>query len=85
MYANPKSGDQGRMCFDGVLEGWALNPGGDTPPSAGPSEEVLASYLYRHHAVAYCCNYAGLQLTDPRPIIGPPDIWLRIPTRDYWP
>lgn len=83
MYGNAKSGNQGRMCFDGVLEGWDLQPGSGMSAS-GPAEEVLASYLYQLQAVAYCCNYAGLQLTDPRPILGPPDIWLRIPTRDYW-
>jgi hypothetical protein len=27
---------------------------------------------------------AGLRLTDARAVTGPPDVWLRLPERDYW-
>ncbi|MER5256037.1 ankyrin repeat domain-containing protein [Streptomyces sp. NPDC002855] len=83
LYANPKSGNQGSIARDGVMEGGDLHPGGgpDAEDSAG---EVLASYLYRHNAVAYSCAYVGLRPTDARAVTGPPDIWLELPRRDYW-
>ncbi|RKT87304.1 Ankyrin repeat-containing protein [Saccharopolyspora antimicrobica] len=83
LYANPKSGNQGSIVRDGVIEGWDLHPGGD-PNADDPAEEVLAAYLYKRHAVAYCCAYAGLRLTDSRSINGKPDHWLRLPERDHW-
>lgn len=83
MYANPKSGNQGSILVDGVVEGWDLHPGGH-PGEADPPELVLASYLYQGHAVAYCCAYAGLRLTDRRAVAGPSDVWLRLPERDWW-
>ncbi|WP_333777430.1 ankyrin repeat domain-containing protein [Saccharopolyspora oryzae] len=82
-YANPKSGGQGSIARDGVIEGWDLSPGGD-PYADDPAEQVLAAYLYQRNAVAYCCAYAGLRLTDSRAINGKPDRWLRLPERDYW-
>ncbi|GAA1021745.1 hypothetical protein Aple_072890 [Acrocarpospora pleiomorpha] len=48
------------------------------------TEKVLALYLYKGQAVAYCCARAGLRLTDARAITGPPDIWVRLSARDYW-
>ncbi|SEP46104.1 hypothetical protein SAMN04489732_110180 [Amycolatopsis saalfeldensis] len=33
---------------------------------------------------AYAFAYAGLRPTDPRPVTGPADVWLRLPDRDYW-
>ncbi|WP_269856794.1 ankyrin repeat domain-containing protein [Streptomyces sp. RPT161] len=83
LYANPKSGNQGAIARDGVIEGYDLHPGGgpyldDTP------EEVLASYLYQCNAVAYSCAWAGLRLTDARAVVGPPDTWVQLPQRDYW-
>ncbi|GAA3090203.1 ankyrin repeat domain-containing protein [Streptomyces rectiviolaceus] len=83
LYANPKSGNQGSIVRDGAVEGWDLHPGGG-PGEDDSSEEVLASYLYRHSAVAYACAHVGLRLTDARAVTGPPDIWLKLPQRDYW-
>ncbi|MFI6737072.1 ankyrin repeat domain-containing protein [Nonomuraea sp. NPDC050451] len=84
MYANAKSGNQGRVTRDGAFTAWDTHPGGGYVACDEPSDEILATYLYRGHALAYCCAGAGLRLTDPRPIIGPPDTWLRLPDRDYW-
>jgi len=83
LYVNPKSGNQGSIARDGVIVGWDLYPGGQ-PHADSPADEVLASYLYRYNAVAYSCAHAGLRLTDARAITGPPDSWLRLPSRDYW-
>ncbi|MEU5951229.1 ankyrin repeat domain-containing protein [Streptomyces sp. NPDC047525] len=83
LYANPKSGNQGSIFRDGAGEGWDLHPGGG-PYEGDSAEEVLASYLYRHNAVAYSCAHVGLRLTDARAVTGPPDIWLKLPRRDYW-
>jgi hypothetical protein len=83
MYANPKSGNQGSVLCDGVVVGWDLHPGGGAGADDS-AEEVLASYLYQHNAVAYCCAYAGVRPTDARAITGPPDVWLRLPDRDHW-
>ncbi|WP_171113782.1 MULTISPECIES: ankyrin repeat domain-containing protein [Streptomyces] len=83
LYANPKSGNQGAIARDGVIEGWDLHPGGGPNPE-DPPEEVLASYLYRSNAVAYACAYAGLRLTDARAVVGPVDAWVELPRRDYW-
>ena len=86
MYANPKNGAQGSILVDGVIRGWDLYPGGE-PEEADPPELVLASYVYRHRSLAYCCAFADLRLTDRRPVTGPADRWLRLPERDWsrWP
>jgi hypothetical protein len=83
LYANPKSGNQGSITRNGAIEGWDLHPGGGPDVNDSP-EEVLTSYLYAHNAVAYCCAYAGLRLTDARAVVGPPDSWVELPERDYW-
>ncbi|WP_405583251.1 ankyrin repeat domain-containing protein [Streptomyces sp. NBC_01092] len=83
LYANPKSGNQGSITRDGVIEGWDLHPGG-APDEESSAEEVLSSYLFRHDAVAYACAWAGLRLTDARAIVGPPDAWVELAKRDYW-
>ena len=83
MYANPKSGNQGSIVRDGVIEGSDLHPGGGPQPE-DTSEEILAAYLYRHNAVGFACAYAGLRLTDARAVVGPPDQWVELPERDYW-
>lgn len=83
-YANPKSGDQGGIARDGVLDAWDLHPGGGVS-ATDPPEDVLASYLYRHRPVAYSCAYAGLRLTDARAVTGPPDVWLRLPEHHWGP
>jgi Ankyrin repeats (3 copies) len=82
MYANPKSGDQGRIVRDGVVEGGDLHPGGGWSARDDPAEEILRTYLYRDKAVAYCCAYVGLRPTDARAFTGPPDLWVRMPPRD---
>ncbi|WP_328611871.1 ankyrin repeat domain-containing protein [Amycolatopsis sp. NBC_00345] len=84
VYSNPKSGNQGSTIRDGVLDGWDLHPGGGDPREEDGAEEVLRTFLYQHNAAAYACAYAGLSLTDSRPVTGPPDVWLRLPERDYW-
>ncbi|MGW6271793.1 ankyrin repeat domain-containing protein [Streptomyces sp. NPDC055060] len=84
LYAHPKSGAQGSVARDGVIEGWDLHPGGD-PDADDSSWEVLASYLYRDNAVAYACAYVGLRPADARAVTGPPDLWLKLPRRDYSP
>ncbi|NUW37889.1 ankyrin repeat domain-containing protein [Nonomuraea sp. SMC257] len=83
MYANPKSGDQGRVARDGEIVDWRLRPGGEPWEEDGP-QEVLLSYLYQGNAVAYCCAYVGLRVADERAVIGPPDVWLCLPERDHW-
>ncbi|WAZ22502.1 ankyrin repeat domain-containing protein [Streptomyces cinnabarinus] len=83
LYANPKSGNQGCVFRDGAGEGWDLHPGGGPDPEDGP-EDVLFSYVHTHHAVAYCLAYAGLRPTDARAVVGPPDLWVELPERDYW-
>lgn len=83
MYANPKSGNQGRTTHDGVTTGWDLHPGG-APDENDSAEQVLASYLYQRNPIGYCCAYAGLRLAGSRAFQGPPDLWLRLPDGDYW-
>ncbi|MGW6023866.1 ankyrin repeat domain-containing protein [Streptomyces sp. NPDC055099] len=83
LYANPKSGNQGSIARDGVMEGWDLHPGGG-PGEDDSSQEVLAAYLYHHNAVAYSCAFVGLRPTDARAVTGPPDRWLKLPRRGYW-
>ncbi|WP_406841462.1 ankyrin repeat domain-containing protein [Streptomyces sp. AHU1] len=83
LYANPKSGNQGGIARHGRIEGWDLHPGGG-PDENDTSKEVLASYLYQHNAVAYACAFAGLRLDDRRAVVGPPDVWVELPRRDYW-
>ncbi|MFF0449286.1 ankyrin repeat domain-containing protein [Streptomyces sp. NPDC004609] len=83
LYANAKSGNQGSVARNGAVEGWDLSPGAEPDQGDGP-EEVLASYLYQYHAVAYSCAFAGLRPTDARAVVGPPDLWVELPQRDYW-
>jgi hypothetical protein len=83
MYANPKSGDQGSITRDGVRKAWDLTPGAD-PDLDGSTHEILISYLYQDAPLAYAFAYAGLRPADSRALDGPPDTWLRLPTRDYW-
>ncbi|MER7128916.1 ankyrin repeat domain-containing protein [Streptosporangium saharense] len=83
MYSNPKGGVSGRIFRNEAVEFWdSLGIHGISPDA--PAEKVLATYLYRGQPLAFCCAGAGLRLVDARPIIGPPDIWRRLPERDYW-
>ncbi|MFI7615883.1 ankyrin repeat domain-containing protein [Nonomuraea terrae] len=84
MYANAADGNQGSVHRDGSDEAWDTHPGGGAVSGDEPADEILACYLYQGHALAYCCAGAGLRLTDPRPIMGPPDMWLRLPDQDTW-
>ncbi|MFD0821837.1 ankyrin repeat domain-containing protein [Micromonospora zhanjiangensis] len=84
MYANPKSGNQGSICRDGRFDGWDLHPGGGWSAAGDPADDILRTYLHRHKAIAYCCAYADLRPTDPRPFGHTPDRWVRLPQRDYW-
>jgi hypothetical protein len=59
LYANSKSGNQGSIVRDGVVEGRDLRPGGGDPSPDDSASEILTSFLYRYNAVAYCCAYAG--------------------------
>ncbi|MFI5648317.1 ankyrin repeat domain-containing protein [Kitasatospora sp. NPDC051705] len=83
LYANPKSGNQGRIVRNSTVEASDLHPGGGPRPDDTP-EEVLAGYLYRYHAVAYACAFAGLRPTSARAVTGPADTWVRLPDLDYW-
>ncbi|AWS48658.1 hypothetical protein DKM19_24000 [Streptosporangium sp. 'caverna'] len=83
LFDNPMSGSQGSILRDGEIVGWDLHPGGEPWEDDEPLE-VFFSYLYQGDAVAYSCAYAGLRLTDARAVTGPPDVWLRLPERDYW-
>ncbi|MET8386541.1 ankyrin repeat domain-containing protein [Streptosporangium canum] len=84
MYANPKGGSGRYVARDGaVITTWEPHSAYTVPLDA-LAEEILAAYLYRNHPVAFCCAGAELRLTDTRPLIGPPDMWLRLPDRDWW-
>ncbi|MEU8550923.1 ankyrin repeat domain-containing protein [Streptomyces roseoverticillatus] len=84
LYANAKSGNQGSLVRDGVIEGWDLHPGGGPDPfDTVTSEDVLLAYLYRSHPVAHACAWVGLRPTDARAITGPPDAWVELPERGY--
>jgi len=84
MYDNPKDGHRGTLLRDAIFEEGDTHPGGGDPYPDDPSEEILAAYLYQGHAVAYCCARTGLRPTDARAITGAPDVWLRLPDRDWW-
>ena len=83
MYVNPKSGNQGKICRDGDLVAWDLHPGGG-PDEHERGRDALLAQLYEDHALAYCFAYVGLRPIDGRAVGGPPDSWIRLPTRDYW-
>jgi hypothetical protein len=82
LFVIPKGGTYSSILRDGEIVGWDLNPGGPPWDDDEPLE-VLLSYLYRDNAVAYCCAYAGLRLSDARAVTGPPDLWVRLPERHY--
>ncbi|MBL7259629.1 ankyrin repeat domain-containing protein [Paractinoplanes lichenicola] len=83
MYANPKSGNQGASVHDGAITGWDLHPGGGWSAADATATEILRDFLYQHHAVAYCCAYAGVRPAGARPFTDP-DRWIRLPVRDWW-
>ncbi|MEV4250535.1 ankyrin repeat domain-containing protein [Streptosporangium canum] len=79
LFANPKSGNQGAVARDGVIEEWDTHPGGGSVYSEESAEEILATYLYHGEAEAYCYAGAGLRPVDARSVTGRPDMWLRLP------
>lgn len=83
MYANPASGNQGRVARDGKFVAWDTHPGGGDPSSTDSAEEILLTYLYQGYAEAYCFAGAALRPTDAR-FLTEPDTYLRLPDRDYW-
>ncbi|NJP80858.1 ankyrin repeat domain-containing protein [Streptomyces sp. AA8] len=84
LYANAKSGNQGSVVRDGVVEGGDLHPGGGPDPyDTLTSEEVLLAYLYRGHPIAHACAWVGLRPTDARAVTGQPDVWVELPGRGY--
>ncbi|MET8336916.1 ankyrin repeat domain-containing protein [Streptosporangium canum] len=84
MCDNPKSGNQGAVARNGVIEEWDTHPGGGNVVGDESAEEILTTYLYQYQAVAYCYASAGLRPTDASSITGPPDMWLRLPDQDWW-
>jgi hypothetical protein len=79
VYIDPKEGCRGIAFHHGHLVGDHLSPGsGDAGPEDSGSE-VLRTYLYYGHPVAYCCDAAGLTPESRRPFIGPPTKLLRLP------
>jgi hypothetical protein len=79
VYVDPKEGCRGIAFHHGHLVGDHLSPGsGDAGPEDSGSE-VLRTYLYYGHPVAYCCDAAGLTPESRRPFIGPPTKLLRLP------
>ncbi|MEV7012148.1 ankyrin repeat domain-containing protein [Streptosporangium sp. NPDC051022] len=79
LFANPKSGNQGAVARDGVIEEWDTHPGGGSVYYEEPAEEILAAYLYHGEAEAYCYAGVGLRPADSRSINGRADMWLRLP------
>ncbi|MBE1588689.1 ankyrin repeat domain-containing protein [Nonomuraea angiospora] len=84
MFDNAASGMQGHVARDGRLEERDTRPGSGIVSADESPEEILASYLYHREPVAYCCAGAGLRPADSRAIVGEPDLWLRLPRRDWW-
>lgn len=83
MYDNPKGGHHGAVFRDGVMVEGDTHPGGGGVYPDDPTEKILPTYLYHHHAVAYCCARTNLRLTNAKAITGPPDMWVRLPERDW--
>ncbi|AWS47812.1 ankyrin repeat domain-containing protein [Streptosporangium sp. 'caverna'] len=79
LFANPKSGNQGAVARDGVVEEWDTHPGGGSVDAEESADEILATYLYQGQAEAYCHAGASLRPTDNRSITGRADMWLRLP------
>ncbi|MDJ1137900.1 ankyrin repeat domain-containing protein, partial [Streptomyces iconiensis] len=84
VYFNPKGGTFGNLARDGRTvrhEEIGLEPFEEDPP-----EFFLYRFWQRGDdapydaaSLAYACATAGLQLTDPAPLLGPPRRWVRVP------
>ncbi|MEV6862721.1 ankyrin repeat domain-containing protein [Streptosporangium subroseum] len=81
LFANPKSGNQGAVARDGVIEEWDTHPGGGNVSDDKSAEDILTAYLYHGEAVAYCYAGASLRPVDARSVTGQSDMWLRLPNR----
>ncbi|MEV0620181.1 DUF6461 domain-containing protein [Nonomuraea sp. NPDC050404] len=82
MFANPKSGNQGRVFRDGALAAWDTDPGGNNVSGDDSAAEILLRYLYSGQALAYCYASATLRPTGTHSITNP-DTYLRLPNRNY--
>ncbi|MEV6851876.1 hypothetical protein [Actinoplanes sp. NPDC051411] len=79
MCVDPKGGCPGIAFHHGHLVGSDLSPGsGDSDP-ADTGSEVLRTFLYYGHPVAYCCDAVGLFPESQRAFNGPPTKLLRLP------
>ncbi|MFC4907268.1 hypothetical protein [Actinomadura gamaensis] len=76
MYANPKSGDQGRIAEDGEIVRGDLHPGHRSYGDVG-GREVLAAVASGGSAIAHCLLYAGLR-PDSLDFLEYPDAWVRV-------
>jgi hypothetical protein len=79
IFGHMASGTRGSTFRDGAVVGWDTTPGSGQTLPEDPPEEVLRTFLYQGHPIPYCCNYAGLHLTETRAFSGPPDLWLQLP------
>ncbi|WP_330277255.1 ankyrin repeat domain-containing protein [Lentzea sp. NBC_00516] len=82
MFANPKGGNHGDIHRDGECEASDLNTGGGVDEEE-TAADVLLAHLYQGEPAAFCLAFAGLRPTDDRAFTAP-DLWLRLPERDYW-
>ncbi|MFK0197265.1 ankyrin repeat domain-containing protein [Streptomyces lavendulae] len=86
VYFNPKGGTFGHLSVDGGAahhEEIGLHAGEDSPEGFwlhrfwqwGPYGD-----MYGTGSLAYACDRAGLRVTDPGPLLGPPRRWVELPT-----
>ncbi|MFB7631252.1 ankyrin repeat domain-containing protein [Streptomyces sp. NPDC056149] len=85
LYVSPQGGTFGTLARDGRVE---LSEELGLPPLDGAPEghwthrfwsRSLPDDLYDASALAYASAAAGLRVTTPRPVIGPPRRWVEIP------
>lgn len=83
--SSPTTGINASSFRDGIEDGTDLCVGEPMAcETTGDEEETLRAYLYRKSPVGYSCDRTGLAPTDSRAFTGPPDIWIKLPARDYW-
>jgi hypothetical protein len=79
MSVDPKGGCEGVAFYHGHPVAANPNPGGGDAGQEESGTEVLRTYLYYGHPVAYCCDAAGLAPENQRAFTGPPTKLLRLP------